>query len=55
MNARCIRRIRGYAMSEVSRVSFCPFLCVLVLGWLLIATVGLLGTSLGVTAIVAEN
>lgn len=20
-------------MSEVSRVSFCPFLCVLVLGW----------------------
>ena len=24
-------------------------------GWLLIATVGLLGTSLGVTAIVAEN
>jgi hypothetical protein len=42
-------------MSEVSRVSFCPFLCVLVLGWLLIATVGLLGTSLGVTAIVAEN
>ena len=33
---------------------FALFLCVFV-GWLLIATVGLLGTSLGVTAIVAEN
>lgn len=33
---------------------FALFLCVFV-GRLLIATVGLLGTSLGITAIVAEN
>jgi len=35
MNARCIRRIRRCAMSEVSRVSFCPlpFLHALVRGW----------------------
>lgn len=33
---------------------FALFLCVFV-GWLLIATLGLLGTSLDITAIVAEN